>query len=72
MKNLIILLITFLSLNIQAQTSEYEVSSYLEEGFKAPNTNYLGEAWLNPLILSDESLTYNLTKATFKANSTLN
>ena len=33
---------------IQAQTSEYEVSSYLLEGFKAPNTNYLGEAWLNP------------------------
>ena len=72
MKNLIILLITFLSLNIQAQTSEYEVSSYLEEGFKAPNTNYLGEAWLNPLIRSDESIPYNITKATFKANSTLN
>lgn len=57
---------------IQAQTSEYEVSSYLLEGFKAPNTNYLGEAWLNPLIRSDESLSYNITKATFKANSTLN
>ena len=57
---------------IQAQTSEYEVSSYLLEGFKAPNTNYLGEAWLNPLIRADESLSYNITKATFKANSTLN
>ena len=72
MKNLLILLITFLSLSIQAQTNEYDVSSYLEEGFKAPNTNYLGEAWLNPLIRSDESLSYNITKATFKANSTLN
>ena len=72
MKNLLILLITFLSLSIQAQTNEYERSSYLLEGFKAPNTNYLGEAWLNPLIRSDESLSYNITKATFKANSTLN
>ena len=72
MKNLLILLITFLSLSIQAQTNEYEVSSYLEEGFKAPNTNYLGEAWLSPLIRSDESLSYNITKATFKADSTLN
>ena len=39
MKNLLILLITFLSLSIQAQTNEYDMSSYLEEGFKAPNTN---------------------------------
>jgi hypothetical protein len=54
MKKLLILLITFLSLSIQAQTNEYEVISYLEEGFKAPNTNYLGEAWLNQLIRSDE------------------
>ena len=44
----------------------------MDEGFKAPNTNYLGEAWLNPVIRSDEILSYNLTKATFKANSTLN
>jgi quercetin dioxygenase-like cupin family protein len=44
----------------------------LEEGFKAPNTNYIGEAWLNPLIRGDNSLNYNITKATFKANSTLN
>ena len=72
MKNLLIIPITFLSLSIQAQTNEYEVSSYLLEGFKAPNTNYLGEAWLNPLIRADESLSYNITKATFKANSTLN
>ena len=72
MKNFLILFITFFSLSIQAQTNEYEVSSYFEEGFNAPNTNYLGEAWLNPLIRADESLSYNITKATFKANSTLN
>ena len=72
MKSIILLVFTSFSMSIFAQTNEYEVSSYLVEGFKAPNTNYLGEAWLNPLIRSDESLSYNLTKATFKANSTLN
>ena len=35
------------------------------------NTHYIGEAWLNPLIHDDEELGYNITKATFKANSTL-
>jgi hypothetical protein len=34
MKKLLILLINFLSLSIQAQTNEYEVTSYLEERFK--------------------------------------
>jgi len=72
MKSIILLAFTLFSMSIFAQTNEYEVSSYLVEGFKAPNTNYLGEAWLNPLIRSDESLSYNLTKATFKTNSTLN
>ena len=70
-KVLSILLIAF-SLSIYAQTSEYVLNSYFAEGFKAPNINYLGEAWLNPLIRSDESISYNITKATFKANSTLN
>ena len=72
MKSITLLAFTLFSMSIFAQTNEYEVSSYLVEGFKAPNTNYLGEAWLNPLIRSDESLSYNITKATFKANSTLN
>ena len=72
MKSIILLAFTLFSMSIFAQTNEYEMSSYLLEGFKAPNTNYLGEAWLNPLIRSDESLSYNITKATFKANSTLN
>lgn len=72
MKSITLLLLTLLSSSIFAQTNEYELSSYLEEGFKAPNTNYLGEAWLNPMIRSDASLSYNMTKATFKANSTLN
>ena len=72
MKSITLLAFTLFSMSIFAQTNEYEVSSYLLEGFKAPNINYLGEAWLNPLIRSDESISYNITKATFKSNSTLN
>lgn len=54
-----------------AQTPDYKISSYLTEGTKAPNTHYIGEAWLNPLIQAAEELPYNITKATFRANSTL-
>ena len=54
-----------------AQESEYRVASYLTEGARAPNTHYIGEAWLNAIIHDDEELGYNITKATFKANSTL-
>ena len=68
----ITIIFTLFATSIIAQNNEYEISSYLVEGFKAPNTNYIGEAWLNPLIRSDESLSYNITKANFKANSTLN
>ena len=54
-----------------AQNSEYNLTSYREEGMKAPNTHYIGEAWLNGLLRADEDLNYNITKATFRANSTL-
>ena len=54
-----------------SQDSEYKISSYLTEGTKAPNTHYIGEAWLNRIIHDDAELGYNITKATFKANSTL-
>ena len=54
-----------------AQNSDYTVSSYLTEGTKAPNTHYIGEAWLNAIIHDNAELGYNITKATFKANSTL-
>ena len=61
----------FLPLCIYAQNEDYTISSYLDEGTKAPNTHYIGEAWLNGLFRADETLNYNITKATFKANSTL-
>lgn len=71
MKHSIFFLFTLFSVSVFSQTSEYQVSSYLTEGTKAPNTHYIGEAWLNPIIHDDNELGYNITKATFKANSTL-
>lgn len=54
-----------------AQPPTYPVSSFLAEGNKAPNTHYIGEAWLSSLLQADSSFNYNITKATFRANSTL-
>jgi quercetin dioxygenase-like cupin family protein len=71
MKNLIATLVLILPLSICAQQEDYAVSSYLEEGVKAPNTHYIGEAWLNGVLEADAELPFNITKATFKANSTL-
>lgn len=73
MKNILLaLLFAFLvPFLAHSQGSEYKLSSYLEEGSKAPNTHYIGEAWLNSLLVADGEIDYNITKATFKANSTL-
>jgi quercetin dioxygenase-like cupin family protein len=71
MKNLIITLFMLSPFYFYSQNSKYFVVSYLEKGTKAPNTHYIGEAWLNPLIRNDKDLGYNITKATFRANSTL-
>ncbi|NVK86106.1 MAG: cupin domain-containing protein [Cytophagia bacterium] len=71
MRNLITIILLFTSLVAFSQTSNYSVSSYLDMGTKAPNTHYLGEAWLNSLLQAQGDLGFNITKATFKANSTL-
>lgn len=71
MKNLIYFYFLLVSTGIWAQNNDYKVSSYLTEGFKAPNTHYIGEAWLSPVLQADEDFTHNITKAIFKANSTL-
>lgn len=71
MKNSILALFILASLSVFSQNSEYKVFSYLTEGIKAPNTHYIGEAFLNSIIQDDAELGYNITKATFKANSTL-
>lgn len=71
MRNSILTLMFLTPLCLFAQSSGYNISSYHTEGTKAPNTHYIGEAWLNPIIHDDAELGYNITKATFKANSTL-
>ena len=70
MKKIFYLLLLF-PFSLLAQNNDYTLSSYKEEGMKAPNTHYIGEAWLNGLIRAEGDLNYNITKATFKANSTL-
>ena len=71
MKKYLISLLTILPVLGFSQNAEYKISSYKVEGMKAPNTHYLGEAWLNSIIQASGDLNYNITKATFKANSTL-
>jgi quercetin dioxygenase-like cupin family protein len=58
--------------NTHAQQSDYSISSFAEEGFLAPNTHYLGEAWLHFSMPADSLTGYGITKEMFKANSTLN
>ena len=71
MKKLTITLLTLLPFTLISQNSDYNINFYLDKGNKAPNTHYIGEAWLNSLFRADGDLIYNVTKATFKANSTL-
>ena len=71
MRNSVFSLILLAPLYLFAQSPDYAISSYLTEGTKAPNTHYIGEAWLNAIIHDDAELGYNITKATFRANSTL-
>ncbi len=71
MKNLITTVLFMLPICIFAQNTAYKISSYNDEGFKAPNTHYIGEAWLNGVLQADDETDFNITKATFKANSTL-
>ena len=56
---------------VYSQNSDYTVNSYLNEGFKAPNTHHIGDAWLNFLLEAEDDFNYNITQATFSPNSTL-
>ena len=65
-------LIAFLSLPLLSfSQQEYVKSSFMTEGPKAPNTHYIGEAWLNNVLQGDAEFNFNITKATFRNNSTL-
>ncbi|HEX4958374.1 MAG TPA: cupin domain-containing protein [Lacibacter sp.] len=71
MKKYILFLIALIPLTALAQQPSYIISSYLTQGTKAPNTHHIGDAWLNNLLPPDSTLNYNITKATFSSNSTL-
>lgn len=71
MKKIILPLLFCLPILCSAQKQDYSISSFLTEGAKAPNTHYIGEAWLGSLVQDDGEMKYNIGKATFRANSTL-
>ncbi len=71
MKFLVYLSLFLLPARVIAQSAEYPISSFLTTGPKAPNTHYIGEAWLNTLLQADSDIPYNITKASFRKNSTL-
>jgi len=72
MKTLKLLAALLIGFAVHAQSDSYSITSYAEEGFLAPNTHYLGEAWLHFAMPQDSMTGYGITKAEFKANSTLN
>lgn len=71
MKKITLLFLFFVPFLGFAQNSPYSVTSFLPQGPLAPNTHYLGEAWLNGVFQGDSELNFNITKATFRKNSTL-
>lgn len=71
MKAFTFLLLGFMPFLGIAQKSDYTISSFLEDGAKAPNIHYIGEAWLSNLLHVEGELNYHISKATFRANSTL-
>jgi len=71
MKTIAFLLLASMPFIGISQSSDYKIASFLTEGIKAPNTHYIGEAWLNSVLQADDEINYNITKATFRANSTL-
>lgn len=71
MKKLFALLLVCLPFIGFAQNRDYSIASYQEKGTLAPNTHYIGSAWLQRVLDADADVNYGITKATFKANSTL-
>lgn len=71
MKKIILLALFFAPFFAYTQSAPYAITSFLQEGPLAPNTHYIGEAWLSNVLQGDSELNYNITKATFRKNSTL-
>jgi len=77
MKLIYTFIFTLFSMSLFSQNADYKVSSYknldLDPEKKAPNTHYIGSAWLRGLVGRNETdLNFGVTLATFKKNSTLN
>jgi len=71
MKHLLAVILCLFSLSTIAQNNEYDISSFQEKGSRAPNTHYIGDAWLRGIVETTEENGFNVTKAKFQANSTL-
>jgi len=71
MKKITLFLLVFAPFIGLAQNAQYSVTSFLQDGPKAPNTHYIGEAFLSGVFQGDSEINYNITKATFRKNSTL-
>jgi quercetin dioxygenase-like cupin family protein len=71
MKKITLFLLVFTPFFGFTQNAPYVVTSFLQDGPKAPNTHYIGEAFLSSVLQGDSELNYNITKATFLKNSTL-
>gem|GEM_PF-1505326 len=71
MKQIIIAVVCLIPLFTIAENNEYNISSFQEKGSRAPNTHYIGDAWLKSIVEANEENGFNVTKAKFKANSTL-
>jgi len=52
-----------ISSSVIAQANDYDITSYAEEGFLAPNTHYLGEAWLQFAMPTDSLTGHGITKS---------
>ena len=72
--NLLYLMVSLPLITFGQETS-YNISSFINQDLalekKAPNTHYIGNAWLSSLVRADDDFNYNITLATFGANSTL-
>lgn len=71
MKKITLLLLVIAPFIGFAQNGQYSVTSFLQDGPKAPNTHYIGEAYLSGVFQGDSEINYNITKAIFRKNSTL-
>lgn len=71
MKKLIATLLIIVPILGISQEDIYGITSFHDEGMKAPNTHYIGEAWLKGVLEVEGDLNFHITKAHFKANSTL-